>query len=276
MFENLKKQLETAINKAIEESYKNAAKTGRTTIPVEPKEDIETPQELPENIYKNTFVLDNKKRYLQIAFNGDIYQVKKILPSLPFSERILIEAGTPFIKREGLKGIRYISRIWGGNIVADLKTLDGAVAEVTEFSRAGATAATVLGSAPKETLDFFISACRQEKIISMIDMLGVEEPLKVLLKLKSKPDVVVLHKGRDEETARGKVIKYKHVSKIKSKYDVLISAAGGIDLREARSAIFNGANIIVANIVTADDPWTGISSDEDVKTMAEQFLSTIE
>ncbi|MFH1622614.1 MAG: hypothetical protein ABIA97_05810, partial [Candidatus Omnitrophota bacterium] len=94
--------------------------------------------------------------------------------------------------------------------------------------------------------------------------------------LKTPPDVVVLHKGRDEETTRGKVIKYKHINKIRSKYAVLISAAGGIDLREARSAIFNGANIVVANIVSSDDPWTGISSDSDVKTIAEQFLKTIE
>ena len=34
---------------------------------------------------------------------------------------------------------------------------------------------------------------------SMIDMLGVEEPLKVLMKLKKPPTVVVIHKGRDEE-----------------------------------------------------------------------------
>ncbi len=97
----------------------------------------------------------------------------------------------------------------------------------------------------------------------------------VLLKLKQPPNVVVLHKGRDEETTRGKVIKYKHINKIRSKYNVLISAAGGVDLREARSAIFNGANIVVANIVTSDDPWTGIPSHEDVEEIAKQFLSTI-
>ena len=110
----------------------------------------------------------------------------------------------------------------------------------------------------------------------MIDMLGVEEPLKVLLKLKKPPTVVVLHKGRDEENTRGKVIKYKHVNKIRSKFDVLISAAGGIDLREARSAIFNGADIVVANIVAEEDLWTGISSGEDVAGIARQFLTTIE
>jgi len=220
-------------------------------------------------------VLEHKKRYLQIAFNYDIDQVRRILSTIPFNDRILIEAGTPFIKREGLRGISIISSIWKGGIVADLKTLDGAVDEVNFVDNSGATAATVLGSAPIETLNLFIDTCEKNKLDSMIDMLGVDEPLKVLLKLKKPPTVVVLHKGRDEESTRGKVIKYKHINKIRSKYDVLISAAGGIDLREARSAIFNGADIVVANIVSPEDPWIGISAETDVKEIAEQFLKTI-
>ena len=45
---------------------------------------------------------DDKTRYLQIAFNYDVGLVMRILPSIVKSERILIEAGMPFIKREGL------------------------------------------------------------------------------------------------------------------------------------------------------------------------------
>ena len=221
-------------------------------------------------------MLEHKKRYLQIAFNSNISQVRRILHSIPFNERILIEAGTPFIKREGTKGISAIASIWRGGIVADLKTLDGAVDEVNFVQTAGATAATVLGSAPTETLNLFIETCESLNMDSMIDMLGVKEPLKVLLKLKKPPSVVVLHKGRDEEGTRGKVIEYKHINKVRSKYDVLISAAGGVDLAQARSAIFNGADIVVANIVSPEDPWIGISSEEDVAGMANRFLATIE
>ncbi len=221
-------------------------------------------------------MLDRKKRYLQIAFNNDMVHMRRILPSIPYNDRILIEAGTPFIKREGFRGIRAIGSIWRGNIVADIKTIDGAVDEVQFVKQAGASAVTVLGSAPVETLDLFVEECSNCGLDSMIDMLGVEEPLKILLKLRKPPDVVILHKGRDEESTRGKVIKYKHVNKIRSKYDVIISAAGGISLKEARSAIFNGANIVVANIVSENDPWTGITSEGDVKGMAEKFLSTIE
>ncbi|HJX05593.1 MAG TPA: orotidine 5'-phosphate decarboxylase / HUMPS family protein [Candidatus Nanoarchaeia archaeon] len=220
--------------------------------------------------------MDRKTRYLQIAFNYDLASVNSILPTIPFDDRILIEAGTPFIKREGANGINRIAQLWKGKVVADLKTMDGAAAEVAMAFHAGATAATVLGSATTETIDLFIKACKSIGMVSMIDMIGVEEPLKVLMRLKQPPDVVVLHKGRDEETTRGKVIKYKHINKVNSKFDVLISAAGGVDLKEARSAIFNGANIVVVNIVADEDPWAGISLNDDVAEIAKQFLETIE
>ncbi|MBN2057452.1 MAG: hypothetical protein JW782_01475 [Candidatus Saganbacteria bacterium] len=220
-------------------------------------------------------LLEKKKRYLQIAFNADLWQAQQLLPSIPYDPRIFIEAGTPFIKREGTAGIRLISSTWPGVVVADLKVTDGAAGEVKIAREAGASAMTCMGSAPIETINLFIRTCKQHKAISMIDMLGVVEPHRVLLKLKQPPDVVVLHKGRDEESTRGKVIQYKHVNKIRSKYDVLISAAGGVDLKEARSAIFNGANIVVANIVSPEDPWTGIRSNEDVAKISQQFLATI-
>jgi len=229
-------------------------------------------------------MFDQKTRYLQIAFNYDVGLVKRLLPtiassvlSLPKgSERILIEAGTPFIKREGIAGVRLIRSIWRGHVVADLKTVDGALGEVDMVRAAGATAATVVGNSPIETLDLFIARCAELGMASMIDTLGVRDPLRVLMRLKRPPDVVVLHRGRDEEGTRGKVIQYRHVKRLRSKFDVLISAAGGVDLKEARSAIFNGASIVVANLVRPGDPWTGIRTDSDVGAMAQQFLATIE
>jgi bifunctional enzyme Fae/Hps len=229
-------------------------------------------------------MLNDKIRYLQIAFNYDVGLVRRILPGvakdvlkLPRGrERILIEAGTPYIKREGVDGIRAIRRHWPGHVVADLKTVDGALDEVNMAREGGATAATVLGSSPSEALDLFIGRCGELQMISMIDMLGVKDPLRVLMRLRKPPDVVVLHRGRDEEGTRGKLIQYRHVNRVRSKFNVLISAAGGVDIKEARSAIFNGANIVVVNLVRPGDPWTGISTEADVGAMAQEFLATIE
>jgi len=220
-------------------------------------------------------MLDHKNRYLQIAFNYDLSMAHRILSSIPSHPRIFIEAGTPFIKREGMQGIRAIRSRWSGFIVADLKTTDGAVDEVQMARSAGASAATALGNSPKETLDLFIDACTEMNMVSMIDMLGVHDPLDALRQLRKPPDVIVLHKGRDEESTYGKVIQYKHVNRIRSKFSSLISAAGGVTVREARSAVFNGANIVVANLVEPGDPWAGISTSSDITAMVNQFLTTI-
>ena len=72
------------------------------------------------------------------------------------------------------------------------------------------------------------------------------------------------------------MIQYRHVTRIRSKFDTLISAAGGVDLREARSAVFNGASIVVVNVVSPGKPWQGIPADGDVGGMARTFLETIE
>jgi bifunctional enzyme Fae/Hps len=221
-------------------------------------------------------ILDKKQRFLQIAFNYDIGLVRRLLPTIPQSPRILIEAGTPYIKHEGSDGIRVINQLWDGIVVADLKVADGAYGEVAAAKRAGASGATVLGESPTETLDIFVQACESFGLVSMIDMVGVDDPLDTVRRMKRPPEVVVLHRGRDEEGTRGKVIQYRHVNRIRSKYDVLISAAGGVDLKEARSAIFNGASIVVVNLVEPGDPWEGIKTTEDVGAMARQFLETIE
>lgn len=219
--------------------------------------------------------LNNNIRYLQIAFNDDLRMAMQILPRIPASDRILIEAGTPFIKLEGMDGVRTLRRIWSGHLVADMKVADGAVNEVDMARQAGATAITILGNAPTETHNLFIRRCEELNMLSMIDLLGVQRPLDVLRPLQEAPDVVVIHRGRDEENTRGKMIEYRQVNKIRSKFDALISAAGGVDLREARSAIFNGANIVVANIVEPGDGWTGIKTTDDITAIAQEFLETI-
>lgn len=221
-------------------------------------------------------MLDDKTRYLQLAFNYDARMVGLLLPRVPYSPRIMVEAGTPFIKREGMAGIRFIRRLWPGLVVADIKVADGAAEEVRMVRAAGANAVTVLGNAPHETIMLFIKECQAAGMVSMIDMIGVRDPLEVLRPLRTPPDVVVLHLGRDEETKRGKLIQYRHVNRIRSKFPVIISAAGGVGIGEARSAIFNGANIVVANIVQSGDVWRGISAGEDLGQMSREFLTTIE
>ena len=148
---------------------------------------------------------------MQFAFNGTMQQVKRLLPKIPYDPRIIIEAGTPYIKQYGMNGVRLIRRLWRGLVVADLKITDGAVSEVRYAVNAGANAVTVMGSAPIETIDFFDEYCENLGVYSMIDMLGVDNPLRRLLPLKHKPNFIEIHKGRDEETNERSIIMYKDI-----------------------------------------------------------------
>lgn len=191
-------------------------------------------------------MLDRKTRYLQVALNSTLREAEEIILKLPKSERILIEAGTPLIKNYGFEAISFLKNLSGGYVVADLKTMDRGETEALIAARAGASAAIALGQAPLETLNAFIESCIKLGIDSMIDMMNVEQPIKILRRLKKLPTVVILHRGVDEETFnKDKPIPYLQINKIRSSYNVLISIAGGDTLREVQRAVFNDANIVV-------------------------------
>jgi len=263
--------------------------------------------------------LNHKKRYLQIALNGSLSDAKQIIQSLPISDRIIVEAGTPFIKQYGQSGIRKIKEWYGMHllgqtfgiqqssqqninlitvfqlaqrqyknykdqkisgqntsplfyspyIVADLKMMDRGSTEVDIAYNAGASAATALGSAPKESLDSFIEECERLDIDSMIDMINVPFPLSVLRELKKPPTVVILHRGVDEENFnKEKMLPLHEIRRIKGSYDVMIAVAGGDTIREVQSAMFNDADIAVV--------WKNFyQSNSDTGKLAEDFLKEI-
>ena len=217
----------------------------------------------------------SNQRYIQIAFNHTSSDVLRILPQIPYDPRIIIEAGTPYIKREGIAGIRLIRRLWRGLVVADLKVTDGANEEVRLAYSVGANAVTAAGTAPLETLDFFDEVCEQFGILSMIDMLGQENPLRKLMPLKYKPKAVVIHKGRDEEANPRSIIRYKDINKVRSKYGVLISVAGGLNQDSVRKAYFNGADIAVLNIVKSSDVNKGLVDTMNFRNVIPSILKEV-
>lgn len=207
-------------------------------------------------------ILNPKKRYLQVALNSTLGDAHKIINQLPVSDRIIVEAGTPLIKRYGEEGIRkihgwYEERIaaaapQNGNggffpyIVADLKTMDRGETEVDIAARGGASAAIALGTAPTETLNSFVEACETKGLDAMIDMMNVEFPLSVLRAMKRIPPVVILHRGVDEEKFnKEKQIPLHEIRRIKGNYDIMISIAGGDTIREVQRSVFNDADIVV-------------------------------
>lgn len=78
---------------------------------------------------RTTSKLNPKKKYLQVALNSTLEEARKIISNLPISDRIIVEAGTPLIKRYGEHGIRQI-RNWyeehiSGQILAPAANISG-------------------------------------------------------------------------------------------------------------------------------------------------------
>jgi bifunctional enzyme Fae/Hps len=257
-------------------------------------------------------ILNPKKAYLQVALNSTLDDAYNIIQHLPVNDRVIIEVGTPLIKRYGEEAIRKIN-YWcslrsegftglntsqnasvtsvfsamvelsknsnfpintAGNIrpyiVADLKTMDRGETEVEIAHRGGASAAIALGLAPIETLNTFILSCKNNSMDSMVDMMNVDFPLSILQQLKTPPDVVILHRGVDEETFnKEKQIPLHEIRRIKSRFNIMISIAGGDTIREVQRSIFNDADIVVI--------WKSVfQSNQETATLVKQFLSEIQ
>jgi len=186
--------------------------------------------------------------YLQISLDiPDLERTKKIIAQIPRSDRIILEAGTPLIKRYGTKVISDLKEVTKEVFfVADLKTLDVGKVEVDLAYDETADAVVAAGLAPYETLDSFIHEAKRLGIYAVVDMLNVEDPIKKLKPLKEFPDVVILHRGIDEET--GRAIGLEQIQQMRQTFKdkrFLIAVAGGIVPETAKEALEKGADIII-------------------------------
>ena len=186
--------------------------------------------------------------YLQIALDAPSLEgAKKVIEALPGSDRIILEVGTPFIKRYGTRGINDLRQIARDKfMIADLKTLDVGKVEVDIAYEDTADAVVAAGLAPPETLDATVQEARRLGIYAVIDMLNVEDVLGKLKSLKDLPDIVILHRGIDQESGRTcglERIKLIRQAFPKKKY--LIAVAGGIVPETAKEALEQGADILI-------------------------------
>jgi bifunctional enzyme Fae/Hps len=186
--------------------------------------------------------------YLQISLdNPSLESAKKVIAQIPGSDRIIIEVGTPLIKRYGTRVISDLRQVAKDKfMVADLKTLDVGKVEADIAYEDTADAVVAAGLAPPETLDAFVHEAKRLGIYAVIDMLNVEDVLEKLRSLKDFPDIVILHRGIDQESGRTcgleRIKMMRHAFPNKK---FLIAVAGGIVPETAKEALEQGAGILV-------------------------------
>jgi len=205
--------------------------------------------------------------YVQISLDiPELERTKRIIEQIPGSDRIILEVGTPLIKRYGTKVINDLRQIAKDVfMVADLKTLDVGKVEVDIAYEETADAVVAAGLAPTETLNAFIYEARRVGIYSMVDMLNVEDPIEKLRILKDFPDIVIIHRGIDQET--GKTIGLDLIQKLRQTFRdkrFLIAVAGGIVPETAREALEKGADIIIMGRY--------VTQSKDIERAVREFL----
>ncbi len=205
--------------------------------------------------------------YLQISLDvPELEQQKKIISKFPGSDRIIIEAGTPLIKRYGTKVISELRQVAKDVfMVADLKTLDVGKVEVDIAYEDTADAVVVSGLAAPETIDAFVHEAKRLGIYGVIDMMNVDDVLGKLKSLKNFPDIVILHRGIDQETGRSSGL--ERIPLIRQAYQdkkFLIAVAGGIVPETAKEALEKGADIVIVGRY--------VTQSKDVERAVRNFL----
>ncbi|MFH1774920.1 MAG: bifunctional 5,6,7,8-tetrahydromethanopterin hydro-lyase/3-hexulose-6-phosphate synthase [Methanobacteriota archaeon] len=215
------------------------------------------------------FRINNLKKppYLEVAFDiPDWRRVEGIIRALPRSDAIIIEAGTPLIKRYGVEVVQKIHQMRPETVVlADLKTLDTGNLEARMAGDATADVIGFSGLAPLKTMEKFIEECQKVGALSLMDTLNVPDPVEVLKKLKVKPDIVELHRAIDvEQTEKFQWGNIPEIRKVCSN-KVLIAVAGGIRVNNVKDALKSGADILVVG--------RAITAAKDVAGAARAFLA---
>ncbi len=206
--------------------------------------------------------------YLQVALDlVDMNRVRTVLQDLPDNDHLIIEAGTPLIKRFGTQVISQLRTFRPhAFIIADLKILDTGNLEARMAADASADAVVISGLAPVPTMEKAIAEAKKTGIYSIIDMLNVEDPVALIASLKMKPDIVELHRAIDaEKTAHawGNIPALKKAGGDR----LLVATAGGIRADIIPKALKSGADILVVG--------RAITASKDVRLAAETFLQAL-
>jgi bifunctional enzyme Fae/Hps len=207
-----------------------------------------------------------KPPYLEVAFDiPDWRRVEGIIRALPNHDALVIEAGTPLIKRYGVEVVEKIHQIKPDSVVlADLKTLSSGKREARMAGEATADVIAFSGLAPLKTQEEFIEECHRVGALALLDTINLHDPIDVLNQLSVKPDIVELHRAIDLELTDAEH-QWGNIPEIKEAIGGgLVAVAGGIKVPKVKEAMASGADILVVG--------RAITCAKDVNGAARAFL----
>ncbi len=203
--------------------------------------------------------------YLQIALDlVSKDELVRILNGIPKSDKILLEAGTPLIKKFGINILKeLLSHAEDTYVVADMKTLDVGRLEVQIAVEEKACAVAISGLASIETIESSIEEGTKRDIDIILDLMNVKNPEVLINQLTKKPSIVLFHRGIDQEGKQEHP--WELIKKTKSSFpNVLVAAAGGLNLLTSEIALDRGVDILVIG--------RAITQSNDVSATINDFL----
>lgn len=163
-----------------------------------------------------------------------------------------LEAGTPLIIAEGMKGVRELRKAFPKTpIVADLKTMDGGWLEAELMAKAGATQVVVMGQAHRETVELVVRAGADFGIEVMGDNLGMADPVEGAKVLAGAGcHYIIHHIGYDYRNVRRKrgesvPSPLDRLKDVVAAVQVPVQAVGGLTIQQAIETPRYGAPLVV-------------------------------
>jgi len=163
-----------------------------------------------------------------------------------------LEAGTPLIIAEGMRGVRALRERFGDTpIVADLKTMDGGWLEAELMAKAGATHVVVMARAHEETVKCVVKAGRDFGVGVMGDNLGCSDMVAGARLLEDLGcGYVIHHIGYDERrgiAAKGRRMPspLDQLHEVVAAVSVPVQAVGGLTVEQAVRTPEYGAPLVV-------------------------------
>jgi 3-hexulose-6-phosphate synthase len=171
-----------------------------------------------------------------------------------------LEAGTPLIIAEGMRGIRELRSYHAGvPIVADLKTMDGGWLEAQLMAKAGASMVVVMGQAHSETVELVVKAGRDFGVNVMGDNMAMPDPVAGAKQLEDLGcHYIVHHIGYDMRTLRRErglsaPTPLDRLREIVNAVSIPVQAVGGLSIEQAIETPRFGAPLVVIGAPLAID-----------------------
>lgn len=176
-----------------------------------------------------------------------------------------LEAGTPLILAEGLRGVRALRAAYPDTpLVADLKTMDGAGLEAEMMFKAGATMTVVMGQAHDASIVEQVKMARRYGGQVMCDvMLCPNKPKRAREAEALGVDYIIVHTGFDERNMIPGLSPLDDLPAVLDAVKIPVQAVGGLTVEQALQTLAMGAKIVVfgAPLVISGSEFRAASDD---------------